>query len=275
MSGDGINLVAMMVVRNEMGRYLKESIPALEGFCDLIVVLDDGSTDGTFEWLTARDSVVCGRIEDQSDRTTETFVHEARVRQELLDGVAGIILRSGKVQERPTFLLAIDADEFVTAPDVLRETLARGVRIGHPYGAYNLCMKEVWHPDEDGLWIRQDGGWVEHDITIVFRCPTETQSPGWRFPNVALACGRTPPIIGRMETTHSCSSILHFGWAKRSERQARYDRYAVADGGAFHASSHLDSIMWPEDRIQLGRLDWPTALEERRAGILRLAECSP
>jgi hypothetical protein len=57
------------------------------------------------------------------------------------------------------------------------------------------------------------------------------------------------------------TSILHFGWARESERQSRYDRYAKHDGGQFHASQHLESILWSEDRIQLSARGWPVSLD--------------
>jgi cellulose synthase/poly-beta-1,6-N-acetylglucosamine synthase-like glycosyltransferase len=43
----GNRLTAMMQVRNETGRYLEQVLEELSEFVDDIVIVDDGSTDGT------------------------------------------------------------------------------------------------------------------------------------------------------------------------------------------------------------------------------------
>lgn len=62
--------------------------------------------------------------------------------------------------------------------------------------------------------------------------------------------------------------LLHFGWANVAERAARYERYVVADNGRFHARAHLDSIMWPDDRVTVERREWPDALDSVKADLV-------
>lgn len=254
-------LVASMVVRNELGRYLRESIGALEEFCDLIVCLDDDSSDGSREWLEEQAKVLTfsrgGEVRDGG-----TFDNESGVRQLLLAHTWRVM---DGLTDTDMFILAIDADEFVADPDALLAALAGADRYTR---SWFLCMQEVWKASDAGLSIRLDGGWMEHDSAMLYRCPLVVGTPEWRFPERALACGRVPPAVNQTKAAHSGSAVLHFGWAREQERAARYERYRVADGGKFHASSHLDSIMWPDDRVELIERGWPAALDPVKAAIL-------
>ena len=70
-----MNLVASMVVRDERSRYLEPCVQALLAFCDALVVLDDGSTDGTPEWLGEQERTKVIR------EASGFFANEGRTRQ--------------------------------------------------------------------------------------------------------------------------------------------------------------------------------------------------
>ena len=239
-------LAASVIVRNELQRYLQPCIGALREFCDLVCVVDDGSTDGTYEWLA----------DQYDDQLRPHFIpegagffagHEGRRRQALLDWTLSF---------KPTHILAIDADEFVADGQAVRAFCERGTK---PVGT--LVMQEVWEIEENRLQIRQDGGWRSHPVPILYAVPEGPLTMMDR----ALACGREPLEIrrhaGRARATRT--EVLHFGWANPETRQERYDRYAVADGGRFHQSRHLDSILWADARVQLAAREWPAGLKER------------
>jgi len=69
--------------------------------------------------------------------------------------------------------------------------------------------------------------------------------------------------LPRREVVSTGVSFFHFGWACVADRQARYDRYVEHDGGKFHASPHLQSIMWQDDHPKIGfcRSPWPAGLD--------------
>jgi glycosyltransferase involved in cell wall biosynthesis len=236
-----MNLIAMMIVRNEADRYLGPCLDHLLEFCDQIRVLDDGSEDDTPDMLQ-RDRVFVRRLP-----SSEFYRHEGRARQILLDHtMAGT----------PTHVLAIDADEFVSNTQALRSEIARrGV------ASWTLNMQEVWQAHPDGLAIRQDGGWKQHPVPILFAGP----GPGrrnmrlWRIPDKALASGRVPyaamRAAGKARSAHG--DILHFGWACKAERDGRYQRYVEHDGGKYHNRRHLDSIMWSDEQVTLSWRAWP------------------
>src|SRR5262245_21066405 len=122
-----VKLVASMIVRNELGRYLRPCINALLGYCDEIRVLDDGSDDGTYEYLSESPLTRVLR----NDGPT-FFEHEGAARQRLYEWT---------LQAQPTHILAIDADEFVEDGHRLRGQLdlARA--------AWSLCIQEIWQAD--------------------------------------------------------------------------------------------------------------------------------
>src|SRR5262245_43513493 len=109
-SDRAMKLVASLIVKNELGRYLPECVGHLRDFCDLLVVLDDGSTDRTGEWLDDNtDEMMVVQHLDPSDGFFSG--HEGRKRQALLNLT---------LNQQPDWVLAIDADEFISDPVMLR-----------------------------------------------------------------------------------------------------------------------------------------------------------
>ncbi len=235
-------LAASMVVRNELDRYLPIVLEHLRPFCDQITVLDDGSTDGTLDWLRSQVDakvMVVGNPGGTFDQ------HEGHVRQALLEAT---------LAREPTHVLAIDADELVSDGLWLRGQIET-----HPdVEAWTLTMTEVWLATDAALRVRRDGAWGPYDRITAWRVP-ETPTHAWRIPERQLACPAIPIAALRARARKSGIAIYHLGWADPETRQSRYDRYMRLDGGRFHARSHLDSIIWPEDRILTQAMPWPQA----------------
>lgn len=238
-----MNLRASLIVRDEIDRYLKPCIEHLEAFCDSIVVIDDASTDGTFEWIAERGHHVLQLP------SSEGFFdgHEGRRRQFLLDETLSHYPPAD-------WILNIDADEFISDGALLRQYAMSSQR---PTGT--LSMEEVWKAPAEAVHIRMDGGWRPHNVPVFWRVEGGRK---YRIADRALACGREPEFVrSRIARSRPTGvQILHFGWSKESARQARYDRYVVADGGKFHQNAHLDSIMWPDAGVTLNARPWPEAL---------------
>lgn len=253
-----MKLVAALVVKNEIDRYLVECIGHLRQFADRIVVLNDGSTDQTGEFLDGNaDDVLTVHHVDPEDGFFSG--HEGRKRQHLLDLT---------MNELPDWVLNIDADEFVTDPEALRAYMAGPRQVG------TLAMEEIWEVEDDHLSIRMDGGWRPHPVPCFWAARLHGQrGRALRIADKALACGREPEVVRRyfQRSRPTGSSILHFGWANESARQSRYDRYVTADGGKFHANAHLDSIMWPDEKVTLEEREWPLCLDRYRDIISTVA----
>lgn len=256
-----LRLVASMIVRNEINRFLPLAVEHLLTYCDEVRVLDDGSDDGTYEWLVERDGV-----EVFSNPGPAFFEHEGRARQNLLDWTFAA---------QPDYVLAIDADEFVGDPFVVREVLKSVQPV------YLLSLEEVWKVDVGGLSIRNDGLWKPRKVPVLYAPPERPRGArqsgaahrSWRIMDRQLACGREPmavikaaaraPLVG--------TSIFHFGWMRESERHDRAERYAVHDGGKFHQNRHLQSILFPDDKVGLTGRAWPVGLREISSDLIEYA----
>lgn len=255
-----MKLVASMIVRNELHRYLGLVIEHLQTYADEICVLDDGSTDGSDEYL--RDQG-CNVLANDGPAFNE---HEGAARQRLL---------AHTMTAEPDWILAIDADEFVGDPYRLRAAIedAGNARLSPP--AFTLDMQEVWEATPEVLAIRQDGGWRSHGCPILFRVPRLPQErrQGWKINPKRLSSGREPMAVRRNYglARGSGSAILHFGWARLSERQARYARYVELDGGKYHAGSHIESIMAPPEKIRTVTTEWPEGLRDYAEDIAHRA----
>lgn len=253
-----MKLVASLVVRNEADRYLRECLDHLNAFCDEIRVLDDGSTDGSGD-----ECVNAGAFVTRNELSS-FFAHEGRVRQQLLEWT---------MEGHPTHIVALDADEFVADGPAVRDALYDENRTG----VWKLRMSEVWQADQSFLYMRTDGAWGPRPVGIVYAVPGDINSNRvyrrhWRMPDKALACGRTPIYItqaGNRTITEPVSDILHFGWTCEVDRAARHARYVEHDGGQHHASRHLDSIIWDDERVQNAiSCRWPESLAKFRDSIL-------
>ncbi len=246
-----MRLVASLVVRNELGRYLKPCVESLLEFCDAIALVEDGGTDGTHGWAYSQERVHCC-----ATGASHFYEHEGRTRQFLLEWT---------LAQKPTHILAIDADEFIADGRALRAAIDHD----DEQPVWTLEMDEVWKADERNLWLRRDGGWRPHNAPILYAVPP---APGalFRIQDKALACGREPMAV-REQFRHALKTgtqILHFGWANVSERRERYERYVEHDSGKFHARRHLDSIMFSDRRVGLTRRPWPAGLLSRKAALL-------
>lgn len=250
-----MKLVASMIVRNELGRYLEPCIHSLQEFCDQIDIVDDASTDGTFEWLAGQKKVNIVQLP-----SSEGFFngHEGRRRQFLLEWT---------LKSKPTWVLAVDADEFIGNGEQLRHFCEKDVPLG------TLIIEEVWSYNDHELHVRIDGGWHPHAIPILWRVP-DVLDETWRIQDRALACGREPQAVRNFfrEARPTGTDIFHFGWSREDERPIRYQRYVEADGGRFHNRRHLDSIMWPPKKVRLKSRPWPKGLRPLEDGMIGFRE---
>ncbi len=242
-----MRLVAYMVAAPlECDRYLRLAVESLAEFCDEIRVWADGSPETVRAALRGTPADVEGTEEGRF------WFHEGNVRQ---------LAYEWALRSDPTYVLAIDADEFVADGRALRAALKEHEAVVEVAA---LCMQEIWAANPGSLTVRMDGGWNPHPIPIVWK-----PRPTWRIPNKAHASGRTPAeVLSRWDRSFCPAEILHFGWANKAERAARYQRYADTAGFG-HNSRHVRSIM--DASVSECHMGWPEGLREQAANILAVS----
>lgn len=251
-----MKLTASVIVRNEADRYLRECVASLLEFCDEIRILDDGSTDHWLEEFRGAWGKDGSRVkamyrlpENRNERPS--FHQHAKARNVLLQVT---------LDGWPDYVLAVDADEFVTDGAAVRRACETGAQV------VTLEIAEVWKACESELCIREDGGWRSHPIGCVWRAETfRKQALSLRDRDTAT--GRVPDAIHGVPSTPSGASLLHFGWACDAERSERYERHV----GSAHARSHVESILWPDERVTLRSMPWPEMPPNRKAALLARA----
>jgi hypothetical protein len=247
-----MKLVASLIIKNEFDRYLKPCIEHLLTYCDEVRVLDDGSTDGGFEWLGGLRRPVFVK----KNPGPSFYEHEGRARQALLEFT---------MQAEPDWVLSIDADEFVGARDLR-------TKIDPRWDVYTLWMNEVWRARDESFDIRVDNLWIPRQCPSLWKAP-QTLGGAWMIQDKQLACGREP-LAAAHSTRRRQSDVnfFHFGWACEADRQSRFDRYMVHDKGQFHNNAHLQSIMWPDSRVGLRTMEWPAGLRDVKDEVLKRSQ---
>ena len=136
-------LLALLVVHNEMG-YLPGWFENVSPQVDGVVALDDGSTDGSAEFVAAQPNVLeLVRIPARDPHVWEDGLNHSRVIEAAL-------------RHQPDWMIGLDADERLERGFRARAEaeIRRAEKKG--YAAYSIHLRELWdHPDTyrvDGIW---------------------------------------------------------------------------------------------------------------------------
>lgn len=207
-NGRRTRLLALLAARNEIGNlpgYVANVAPQVDG----IVALDDGSTDGSAEFLESCDEVLeVLRVPPDRPAWDETGNHRALVRAALAQGADWVV--------------CVDADERLERRFRARaeRVIRRGGRLG--FEAYAVHLRELW---DSGDRYRVDGLWGRKAVARLFRVRQDHEfdpSPlhGQKAPLQARVAGRYPlaDLV-----------IYHLRMVHPEGRLARRRRYEALD----------------------------------------------
>lgn len=217
-------ICANIVGRNEEGNYLHQILKRVASQVDLITFTDDASTDGTAEIAESYGAKVL-RLTEPTFSTNEGKLRTLSWRH---------LERQIEFKDK-WYVLAIDCDEEMYETTHKLRDLANQ----DDYDVVNVDFYHMWNENQ----YRVDKLWAPHGSTRFFR-----YYPGGSFADRNLACGSEPTYVSHLVRQgnyfrDSGLSMKHLSYIKDEDKQTKYDRYASIDGGAFHANSHIESIL--------------------------------
>jgi glycosyltransferase involved in cell wall biosynthesis len=226
-------ILGQVVVRNEAGRYLAESLAWQSEFCDEIHVYDDRSEDDTVAIAEASGAIVSVRPE----RMPSFMTHEGKFRQ--------ASWKDFQAKCDPSYddwIFAFDADEFFVSPnETERSALERLIQMSkiERASSWKLRVDEIFDVAAGTPFKRTDGYWNQISAIRFFKYRSLSQ-----FANRVLGCGSVPTyaLQDPADARKMSLGIMHYGYAREEDRQAKYDRYtSVLNNG--HSSAHIQSIL--------------------------------
>ena len=203
-------LLALLPVRDEM-RYLPDYFENAAPHVDGVVVLDDGSSDGSDEYAASRPEVL--EVIRLPRRTPHDW-DDARNHRLLIEAAR---------RHRPDWLLGLDADERLERDFRARAEAVIERADVSDISAYSLRLREVWGSPTT---IRVDGIWGKKRTARLFRSMEDhvfddrTLHPHWAPLNARRPNGSFP---------RANLIIYHLRMLHLEDRIARRDRYKALD----------------------------------------------
>jgi hypothetical protein len=229
-----VRVLALLAVRNDL-RFLPGYFESVGPHVDGVIALDDGSDDGSAEYLASRPEVLeliripPGRLEWD----------EAGNYRRLVD--AG-------VRHGADWLVSLDSDERVEREfrERLEWVIARGRLLR--FSAYHVRLRELWDSSDH---YRVDGVWGAKTRSRIFRArPGVRLDPrplhGAKVPLADLRPGRSAPAD---------LELYHLRMLHSEDREARRRRYELADPSCVWQPGIGYAYLTDERSLQLRRID--------------------
>jgi hypothetical protein len=199
-------ILALLTFRNEM-RFLPDYFENIRPLVDGVVALDDGSIDGSTEFVAGQAEVLeLLRLPPREDHQWDDALNHRR-------------LVEASWKHRPDWLLGLDADERLEQGfrERAEQEIARARKEGHR--AWRLHLREIW---DDPLWYRADGIWGTKSSARFFEARRDHE-----FHMQRLHCHWAP--LNSRENFDFPQADLYFYHLRmltpedRAARQARYE----------------------------------------------------
>jgi glycosyltransferase involved in cell wall biosynthesis len=234
-----VKIVGMMRIKNE-ARWIRAVLESALNVCERVYVLDDHSTDGTFD--------ICQQFQDRVLIYSSAFhsLDEARDKNWMLE-----VIRLGTNAE---WVLAIDGDELLMDHDALIATADSGRA-----DCYALRVLYLWDRKDQ---VRTDGVYGRFWRPSLFRLGAQgsfrTTRNGGNF-----HCGNVPGEL-LQKSSRSEVRLLHFGYMNALDRRRKFDWYNQQDPNNVTEDQY-------QHMIQGDKGGPPAHVQLKHAGPLELA----
>jgi len=203
-----VRLLGLLAVRNQihlLPGYVSNVGPQVDG----IVALDDGSIDGSAEFLEARPEVLqVLRVSPDRPYWDEVGNYRALV--------------AAALRQEAGWLISLDADERVERE--FRKRCERVIRRGKTlrYSAYAVHLRELWNSTSE---YRVDGIWGSKTPARLFKAREDHE-----FDTRPLHATKAP-LQSRIAGSYPVAdlNVYHLGMLHHEDRVARRRRYELLD----------------------------------------------
>lgn len=223
-------LTLAMLVRNEADRYLEKVLTCAVRYVDKVVILDDASTDQTVEICKRCLSCVPSQIVVNSKAG---FHNEVVLRKQLWDLA---------VETKSDWILILDADEMFedSIVDVIPHLLKNP-----QIDVYCFRLYDMWNETQ----YREDEFWQAHKY---YRPFLVRYQPDYLYvwQETPQHCGRLPSNLSSLRGVPCPVRLMHWGWARTSDRLEKYHRYKKLDPEArYGIKAQYLSILDPKPNL--------------------------
>lgn len=207
--GEPPRILALLAFRNEM-RFLPDYFANLRPLVDGVVALDDGSSDGSAEFVAAQPEVLqLVRLPRREPHAWDDAANHRR-------------LVEAAWNFSPDWLIGVDADERLEAGfrERARAAISRGGRRG--WRAFRVQVREIWDQADQ---FRADGLWGGKSSARLFAARRDHQFHAQR-----LHC-HWAPLNSRVNGDFPPADLFlyHLRMLTAADRAARRARYEALD----------------------------------------------
>jgi len=232
-----IRIIGLLAFRDEM-RYLPGYFRNVTPLLDGIVALDDGSTDGSGEFVAAQPIVL------------EVISRPRTVPHEWDDAGNHRLLIEAALKYGPAWLIGLDADERLERS--FRRRARRWARRGELLGrlSYRVWIRSVWGAPDT---YRVDGPYGQVTAARFFKARSDHEFDPRRFH------GQWAPLNSRIPGTNSHYKsnliIFHLRMMTKEDRLARYEKHKALDPDLGYQPEGYDHMI-DESGLRLKRIPW-------------------
>lgn len=224
-------IVAMMPVRNEAGRYLKEVLAHLSRWVDSIVILDDCSDDDTVEVARQFEKVIVYKNDEPLFARDEPAMR--------------LKLWQLAAEEKPDWIVAVDADE------IFEDRIINEIDLLLHQNDFHGISFRVFDFWQNPTSYRTDGGWNPWQKSLLFmvRYNPDLNS---QWMQREVHCGRFPQAYENRVAYYSDIRVKHYGWLKPEDHYNKYLYYRDKDLKVFgEVRPFTQSIQAPPAGIKI------------------------